>query len=265
MSPANAEVRRSEAYPAPANPDLSGLVDAVVFDCYGTLMDVTDAHFIEAFDAICAVNAFAISGNELWTRWLSESRSFWEERGRSSKDPLAAPEPQFLPYRDLWRQVFERTFGTMECEADPATAYTCMHDLLCNARPYPETAAVLEALKQRYRLALLSNADEDHLICLARNGLVFETALSSEGASSYKPHPGIFRRVAELLSIEPARLLYVGDSPVADVLGAHAAGMRVAWVNRAGIARPEKMPEPDLELHDLRDLLPALLGVRRKA
>lgn len=245
-------------------PNLSERVDAVVFDCYGTLVDVTDTHFIAAFDEICAANGFTISGKELWDRWLAEGRRHSEERGRDPRDPLASPEPPFIPYRETWALWFDRAFKAMEYTGDVSGGYRRMHQLLCDATVYPETLEVLEALKQRYQVALLSNADEDHLqICLERNGLIFETALSSEGAASYKPHPGIFRRAAELLGVAPARMLYVGDSPVADVLGARAAGLLVAWVNRAGVARPEKMPEPDLELHDLRGLLPALLGVIR--
>jgi 2-haloalkanoic acid dehalogenase type II len=249
----------------PAQPDLSGGVDAVVFDCYGTLMDVTDAHFIAVFDEICVANGFTISGRELWDRWLAEGRRHSEERGRDPKNPLAAPEPPFIPYRETWALWFDRAFQAMECKGDATEGYRRMHRLLAEATVYPETVDVLDVLKQRYRVALLSNADEDHLqICLERNGLVFELTLSSEGAASYKPHPGIFERAAELLGIEPARILYVGDSPVADVLGARAAGMLIAWVNRAGIPRPETMPAPDLELRTLRDLLPALLGMRRE-
>ena len=253
--------RRARTNPWRVQPDLSERVDAVVFDCYGTLVDVTDTHFIAAFDEICAANALTISGQELWDRWLAEGRRHSEERGRDPRNPLAAPEPPFIPYRETWALWFERAFQAMECRGDVAGGSMRMHQLLCDATAYPETLEVLEALKQRYRVALLSNADEDHLqICLEHNGLAFETAISSEGAASYKPHPGIFRRAAELLGVEPTRMLYVGDSPVADVVGAHAAGMLVAWVNRTGIARPEKMPEPDLELRDLRDLLPALLS-----
>lgn len=248
---------------APLRRDLSGLVDAVVFDCYGTLIDVDEHHFVEVAGAICAENGLSISGKEFWERWLVENRRLSRERGVDGSEPGAQidhPEPPFFPLRTLWGQVFERTFPAFECSGNIDAANARMRDLLYLANAYPETAEVLEALGASYRLALLSNADEDHLdICLSRNGINFETRISSEAAASYKPHPAIFRRVVELLDLPAERILYVGDSPIADVRGAHAAGMAVAWVNRLGIALPEGVPQPDLEIRDLRGLLPALL------
>jgi putative hydrolase of the HAD superfamily len=55
--------------------------------------------------------------------------------------------------------------------------------------------------------------------------------------------------------LPPEEVLYVGDSPFADVLGARNAGMPVAWVNRYGAKLPDTVPAPDLEITDLRGLV----------
>jgi FMN phosphatase YigB (HAD superfamily) len=52
----------------------------------------------------------------------------------------------------------------------------------------------------------------------------------------------------------------VGDSHFADVLGAKHAGLRVAWLNREGRALPEGVPQPDLELRSLGEVLKILQG-----
>lgn len=194
---------------------------------------------------------------------MQEGRSLWEERGRDPKNPLAAPEPPFRPYRETWQIQFERAFRALGCSADATGAYQRIDALLAGAEAYPETAETLQALRDRYRLAVLSNADESFLqACLARNDLRFDTIISSESAASYKPHPEIFRRACELLQVEPSRILYVGDSPLADILGAKNAGLAVAWVNRSSAERPEHVPAPDLVIPDLRGLIPALTGPR---
>jgi putative hydrolase of the HAD superfamily len=53
-------------------------------------------------------------------------------------------------------------------------------------------------------------------------------------------------------------MLYVGDDPHADVLGARAAGLRTAWVNRRGAAWPDIGQGADLEIAGLHDLEAAL-------
>ncbi len=68
------------------------------------------------------------------------------------------------------------------------------------------------------------------------------------------------REAAARFGLDPADVLYVGDSPVADVLGARSAGMPVAWLNRLGVPRPEKAPEPDMEAPDLTALADLLLA-----
>ena len=60
--------------------------------------------------------------------------------------------------------------------------------------------------------------------------------------------------------LEPREVLFVGDTPREDVLGPQRAAMRVAWVNKRGIALPEGIPRPDLMVADIAEL-PALLGV----
>jgi FMN phosphatase YigB (HAD superfamily) len=82
---------------------------------------------------------------------------------------------------------------------------------------------------------MLSNADDDFLRpCLARNGLDFPVVVSSESARAYKPHMAIFLTLSEALSLPPERILYVGDSRLADIVGAKNAGLQAAWINRQG-------------------------------
>jgi 2-haloalkanoic acid dehalogenase type II len=231
-------------------------VKAIAFDCFGTLVNFVDQHFIEAFDAICSENALGITGKALWDSWLAHGRELAVERGRDPKNPLAGSEPQFVAYRQTYAQQFERAFRTADCIADPVAACSRIVGLLGQARCFPEVPEVLDALGGHYRLAVLSNADEDFLrACLEFNGLDFEVVVSSESAGSYKPRPAIFHSACDALGMAPSNVLYVGDSPIADVLGARAAGLPVAWVNRTASELPERIPQPNVSVSDLRSLL----------
>jgi 2-haloalkanoic acid dehalogenase type II len=188
------------------------------------------------------------------------SKEVWRTRGRDPEHPTAGPEPQFGTYVDLWTEQFDLAFRELGLSGDPRAAYDLIVERVRTAPPYPEVRGVLDALRPLYRVCVLSNADDDWLHpCLSAADLRFEHIVSSESARSYKPRAKIFHDTAALLGVPPAGLLYVGDSPIADVLGARAAGLPVAWVNRHDAKLPEKVPVPDLEVTDLRGLLPYLL------
>ncbi|HWH23931.1 MAG TPA: HAD-IA family hydrolase [Candidatus Limnocylindria bacterium] len=93
----------------------------------------------------------------------------------------------------------------------------------------------------------------------------FETLVISARVGFNKPNPGIFRHALELMDVEPAAALHVGDSYQADIVGASAVGMAAVL-----IARDEDAAVPSAEAADvpvIRDLygLLDLLGIARPA
>ena len=235
---------------------------AIAFDCYGTLLDVTDESFVRACEAILKQHGAEHDSRAFWETWLASSQALAREAGRDPENPLGGPEPAFDPFRTRWPRTFARAFQEVGVSADAVAAYEAFHDTLSSAVAYPDTRPALERLRAHFRLAVVSNADDDHLHhALAENGLSsFEFILSSEAARSYKPRTPIFLQAAARFGLAPDDVLYVGDSPVMDVLGAHNAGMPVAWLNRGGIQRPERVPPPELEVPDLLTLAAILLG-----
>jgi 2-haloacid dehalogenase len=236
---------------------------AIAFDCYGTLLNVTDEDFIAACARILRQHAIEHDHRAFWQTWLDAARALAKEHG---VDPEAIQEPEttFLPYRDRWPQTFTRAFADVGVSADAVAAYEAFHDTLSRGVAYPDTLPALERLRPHFRLAVVSNADDDHLMqALTENGLtragLLDFILSSESARSYKPRRRIFEQAAERFGLPIADVLYVGDSPIADVLGARSAGMPVAWLNRSNTQRPERAPEPEVEAPDLATLANMLL------
>ena len=50
-----------------------------------------------------------------------------------------------------------------------------------------------------------------------------------------KPDPRIFQIALDRLAVSPAETIMVGDSPSADIAGAHAAGIRAALLDPHGL------------------------------
>ena len=174
---------------------------------------------------------------------------------------LDGPVPDFITTWEIWRRQFAWVFDDQGLEGDPAAGATHFREVLSHAPAYPGTREVLDALDGAgYRLALLSNADEDFLqSAVSHNRLRLSVIQTSESLRTYKPHREVFDETCRRLGCEPAEVLYVGDSPQADVMGASNAGLPVAWVRRSEDAElAEDLPRPALAIDTLPELAEAL-------
>ena len=136
---------------------------------------------------------------------------------------------------------------------------------LSEAAKFPaHYAALLRALRPKYRLAVVSNFDytPTALGMLQDAGVVdlFDTIVVSDAVGWRKPRPEIFELALRQLGVEPGDALFVGDRADIDVAGAQALGMPVAWVNRDRTPLPAGIRPPDYEIRDLGELAP-ILGV----
>lgn len=98
----------------------------------------------------------------------------------------------------------------------------------------PGTRGMLTVLSERYRLGLLSNFTHapaalglaDHL------GLrsFFDVVVISGELGFRKPHPMMFERLVEGLKVSKDHMIYVGDDPETDIIGAVGAGIQPVWM-----------------------------------
>ena len=105
---------------------------------------------------------------------------------------------------------------------------------------------------------IVSNADHDFLHgTIQTNNLTFDHVIHSHGERVYKPHPRIFQKALDALSIEdPTHAIYVGDSPREDILGPQDIGIPAVWINRTGEDWPRDIPTtPDYEITNLLGLV----------
>ena len=101
----------------------------------------------------------------------------------------------------------------------------------------PDTMETLETLKGEYRLGLLSNFTHAPaaLKIIDHMGLssFFNVVLISGQIGYRKPHPIVFSRLIESLSVDADEVLYVGDDAEADINGALRAGVQPIWFTYA--------------------------------
>jgi putative hydrolase of the HAD superfamily len=123
----------------------------------------------------------------------------------------------------------------------------------------------MKKIARQHRLGLISNFDDSetgHLI-MHDTGIreLFDAVIISADTGYRKPNPLIFKTLLDAMKLAPADILFVGDTPLDDVLGSKGVGMDSAWIRRRGRELPAGIPAPDIVIADLAEL-PAALGLQ---
>ncbi len=120
----------------------------------------------------------------------------------------------------------------------------------------PGTAEQLHEIGERYRIAVISNADGRIGDVLDRCGIArFFRTITDSGLVGYeKPHPEIFRQALKSMNAAPEESLYVGDVYSVDYLGATGAGMQAMLMDVPGAYRDKGVPRVE-SLEELQIVL----------
>ncbi|MCH7878188.1 MAG: haloacid dehalogenase type II [candidate division Zixibacteria bacterium] len=220
-------------------------VTALTFDCYGTLID-WETGIINAFRPILAAHNAALSNEEILATFSE----------------LESPIQQgaYQRYRDILSQVccaFGIRHGFTPDEKESAS----IAESISIWPPFTDTVASLKALKDRFKLGILSNIDDD--LFTGSNKLLqigFDWIITSEHVGSYKPSQQNFRHMLDTLGIPKEQILHVAQSLYHDIAPANALEIKTVWVNRrkekAGAgATPPSEARPDIEVASLAELV----------
>jgi putative hydrolase of the HAD superfamily len=109
---------------------------------------------------------------------------------------------------------------------------------------FPEVVAVLEQLRPRYQLAVVSSFDGRLRMILEQLGLshYFSHVFVSSELGVDKPDPEIFRRALAFIEREPSQVLHAGDDPERDWKAARAAGLTVFELKRPKNSLTDLLP-----------------------
>ena len=220
----------------------------LTFDCYGTLIDWESGIF-SALRPILAAHGRSVDGARLL-------ELYGELEAHAEEGP-------FRSYREVLRSVvhgFGQKLGFTPTEAEERSLPESLKDW----KPWPDTVAALRQLNVRYRLAIISNVDDD---LFAPTGQLlqvpFDQVITAQQARCYKPSLGIFRLALKRIGTSPEQVVHVGQSIYHDVIPAQSLGLRTVWVNRpsprAGIGAVKPASgQPDLEVPNLAALATAV-------
>jgi 2-haloacid dehalogenase len=218
-----------------------GGVRAVVFDAYGTLLDVHSAVQRHA----AAVGPDARSLSDTWRQKQLEYSWVLSLCGR------------YAPFWTLTERALDYALArhpSVDRAVKPALleAYRTL-DAYAEA---PHTLAALRAAG--LRTAILSNGDAAMLDAAVRAAALqdhLDAVLSVDPARVFKTSPRAYDLVPEQLGVGVIETAFVSSNRW-DIAGAAAYGFAPVWVNRAGL--PDEYP--DLAPVRVIDHLDSLLG-----
>ncbi len=222
----------------------------LTFDCYGTLVD-WESGILGALRPILRRHRCDISDQELLEVYAGLE--------------AAAEDGPFRPYRSVLENVVH-ALGERLGFSPSAEEARSLPESIRDWQPFSDTIESLRRLKTRYRLAILSNVDDDLFAHTAKRLEVpFEFVITAQQCRSYKPSLNNFRTAVERIGLPKEQVLHVAQSLFHDIAPAHELGIPNAWVNRrqgmqgAGATVPATAT-PDVEVADLKTLADMATG-----
>ena len=163
------------------------------------------------------------------SRFHAELAAYYRER-----------ETEFIEYTTLY--LLKNTIAEMGLQAPPHGVLEKSLEMFYSVtqshwRVESDAQTTLETLRERgYRLGMISNAGDDAdvqaLVDKAGVRPYFDMIVTSAAEGIRKPNPEIFRKLLRFWEMAPDRVVMVGDSLGADILGANNAGIYSIWITR---------------------------------
>ena len=212
------------------------------FDCYGTLID-WESGILAALDPLLSRHGISAPDGDILTMYGE-----LEREGQGHRP--------FLTYRQVLSRI-AAGFGKRLGFRPESEELEILADSMKEWPPFDDTVAALKFLKERYKLAIISNVDTDLFDASAsRLGVEFDWVVTSQEVGEYKPSLRNFRFALERMGVPKGEILHVAQSLFHDVEPARAMGLTTAWVNRAGArSTPLRDVRPDLEVESLDGLV----------
>ena len=229
--------------------DLSG-VRTLMFDFYGTVVDMQGG-LIETIAPYLKRKGYTGDPSSVVTWWR---RTHFEN---SMIDALLQRE--HTPYREIGHGAVDYTLERAGI-AHTAAEVRELVDAITRLRPFPDVIAALDRLRGPYQLVILSNGDPDMLAAgVPFSGVAFDRVISVAEAGAFKPHVATYRKAAELIDVDPSRILFVANHAF-DCIGAKAFGMKTAFIDRRKRPFGKTPHQPDLVVEDFAALAQTLLS-----
>ena len=218
--------------------------EVFTFDCYGTLINWEDGILG------CLRRILAAHDKNIDDATILQLYGDFEAR---------AEHGEYRRYREVLQSVVQQ-FGAQLGFTPTDEEFNSLPDSLPQWKPWPDTVTALREMKKLFRLAIVSNVDDDLFAATQPQlGVEFDHVITAQQANAYKPSLKIFELALSRVGVPAHRILHIGQSLYHDVLPAQSLGLATVWVNRpsarASVGAVKSADgRPDLQISSLAEL-----------
>jgi 2-haloacid dehalogenase len=215
--------------------------DVLTFDCYGTLID-WEAGILAGLHRVLRARGVEVADEDLLERY--------------ARHEAAIESGAYLRYREVLARAFNGVCAEVGVEptADEAAAFG---GSVGDWPAFTDSAASLARLARRFRLAVITNCDDDLFAASNRRlGVTFDWVITAQQVGGYKPDRRNFLVAFDRIGVPRERILHVAQSLFHDHVPAKELGMTTAWIDRrqdrpGSGATPPASAAPDLVAPDM--------------
>ena len=204
----------------------STFITDVFFDLDHTLWDF-EKNSALTFEKIFFENNVQVDLNNFLKTYVPLNLAFWK---LYREEKIRKPELRY--------QRLKRTFDSIGQYVSDDIIHKLSEQYITNLSSYtnlvPNTIDILEYLKPRYKLHIITNGFQEIQEKKLKNAAIhsyFDQIVDSEMAGVKKPNPRIFKLALQKANVSARKAIMVGDSIEADILGAQAVGLHALHFN----------------------------------
>jgi 2-haloacid dehalogenase len=218
-----------------------GRFEVLTFDCYGTLID-WETGIAAGLRNVLEARAAAAGEEDLLERY--------------ARHEAALEAGPYVPYREVLARSLRGVCAELGAEPTEAEA-AAFGGSVGDWPAFPDSSEALALLARSFRLAVITNCDDDLFAASNRRlGVTFDWVITAQQARSYKPSERNFRLAFERIGVPRERILHVAQSLFHDHVPAKRLGMATAWIDRrhdrpGSGATPPAAATPDVTVPDL--------------
>lgn len=189
----------------------------LTFDVYGTLID-WETGINDALQPVLKAHGVDFTEDqalEIYAKYEAELE--------------AGP---YMTYREVLAESLRRIgkeLGFMPSDTEIETFSQSVGDWPA----FPDSPAALQALKQQFKLAVITNCDDELFAMSAKRlGVEFDYIITAQQARSYKPSLNNFHLAFGRIDEPREQILHVAQSMFHDHVPAKSLGLTSVWINR---------------------------------
>jgi 2-haloacid dehalogenase len=189
----------------------------LTFDCFGTLID-WESGILGAVKPV--LERYGVEADD---RTILEAYAQIEAKHE---------EGDFVDYRMILRFVMTELSLRFGFDANPSEL-DCLSQSIGGWNPFPDTIDSLRRLRNRFKLAIVSNIDDELFAGTAKRLEVpFDWVITAQQARAYKPSEKTFEYALRKIGRPRDEILHVAQSLYHDIVPARSQGLATVWVNR---------------------------------